>query len=151
MSLHPFEQSGRALLHTGDLLFPGELAFGAVQQTGEIFDILPRRSGSFILRIDLLQLRLNGQNGFLAAFDIADEGREFQNDLPLLGFRFLGRLQIFDRGHSGNVFENNTEAKRGVFSISLFVKMSFIIVNFAAWPRLIWMIMPAMAPKAVRR
>src|SRR5437879_2023015 len=96
---HAFHYRGGAFLEAGNLFFPGELAFGTLEQAGQISNICASVARALEFCVDNLQVLIKRQDQFLTAFDVFDDHIEFSNDLLLQNRVLLLVLKLLQRGH----------------------------------------------------
>jgi hypothetical protein len=114
---HAFEHSGRAFLDAGQLLFPGELPFGAVEQACEVFDILPSRSRPLVLGVYGSQVVGERGQSALASVDIGRNCVEVSDELLLFGSALFVFFDLSQRYHGANL-ALRLEATRGSSAVS---------------------------------
>ena len=92
---HGLQEGRGPLLQAGHLLFPCELLFGAVEQIGQIGDVLAGRISVFMLFIHSFQLGSEGGDGLLASVDVFYEVIKLEQNFLLLLSRFVCQFELF--------------------------------------------------------
>lgn len=91
------ENIGRSLLQARHLLLPALFLLRAIQQVGQIINIILRCLAVLMLLIHRLEFRFEIENRFLATLDALHQGVEFRDKLLLVRKSLCRQLELFER------------------------------------------------------